>query len=62
MLRPFSLRGNRGSATNPAHVGSAEYPYAPQFWLGGWMNSSQIRHESCNYDKRGEPSLGVPIM
>lgn len=29
MLRPFSLRGNRGGATHPAHAGSAEYPYAP---------------------------------
>lgn len=62
MLRPFSLRGNHGSATHPAHAGSAEYPYAPPSRLGGWMNPSQIRHESCNYDKRGESSLGVPIM
>lgn len=29
MLRPSSLRENRGSATHPAHAGSAEYPYAP---------------------------------
>ena len=62
MLRPSSLCENRGSATHPTHAGSAEYLYAPPSRLGGWMNPSQIRHESCNYDKRGESSLGIPIM
>ena len=38
MLRPSSLRENRGSATHPAHAGSAEYPCAPPSRLGGWMN------------------------
>lgn len=68
MLRPLScfLRGKRGNATHPTHAGPGAMrlarPAPLRSPLGERKNPSQIRHKSCNYDKRTEASLGVSIM